>query len=111
MLIPDKRFAQEFLDALDSRCLAEIPRCANIIGRDERCWLEQQQAMLKAVLSWLERWESNPRTACLREEGDPLWGAVNVMHDRLASSRNLLQEWMQEIELAAELVSQEVVRG
>jgi hypothetical protein len=104
MLMPDELFAKDVVDALDLRCLPDVPRCVNQVGRDERWWLEQRCGMLDAVLGWLERWECSPATDPLQAEGDPLWQSVTVLHRHLASSRNWLCQRIEEIDEVAERV-------
>jgi hypothetical protein len=100
MLTPDERFAREIVDALDLRCLPQLRHHISRQGRDERWWLEQQYGILDAVVAWLERWESNPRTGTLRAKEDPLREAVALVHDHLASSKSLLTERMADIDEA-----------
>ncbi len=108
MLTPDEQFAHEILDALDLRCIPQVPRYINQAGRDERWWLEQQYGMLDAVVGWLERWESKPQTGSLRVVGDPLWQAVAVVHDHLASSKNRLHERMADLDEAVDRALREL---
>jgi hypothetical protein len=102
MLTPDEKLAEDFLEALDLRSLPQVPQYVSEAGRDERWWLEQQYEMIDAVVGWLERWETNPRTGSLRARHDPLCEAVAVVHDHLAFSKDRLRERMADLDEAAD---------
>lgn len=102
MLTPDEQFAADILQALDMRGNPMPPPVVNEIGRHEVGWTEQQYKMVEALLGWLERWEGNPRQDRLRAKDDPLWQAVAVLCQHLASSRMLLRQKMEEMDEAAE---------
>lgn len=106
MITPDQRLAQDILDALDLRSLPEPAPVINEIGKDERCRLEQQYQMTRALRAWLERWERNPQNEALQVKDDPLWQAVDVLHDHLLSSQSWLERKMEELDEATEQVWQ-----
>ena len=104
LLLPDEMFGQSVIDALDLRCLPNVPRVLNRAGKEERFRLEQEYWMVTAILNWLERWEHNPVNGTLQAGGDPLWQGVSLLHQNLESSRDWLQQRIGEIEEAADLI-------